>query len=151
MAKEWTPEKIAALTPRDRAHLYENAEKAGTAQGEALMNLILKSELPFDDGNCAGMDDSIVLEMHRVIFSNEGRTAAVEAAAKGIPPMAVLDPMIAGKLGDRYGKHNMTTHTAGGLVADLMREMGYHDSGKRAKLPEDCIARTAQIWDRKIG
>lgn len=151
MAKDWTAERIIALPPRDRARLYENAQKAGTPEAQALMQMIQDLDLPLDDGTCASMDDPIVVEMQRIVFSDEARAAAIKAAEEGIAPMAVIDPMIASELGEQYGKHNMTTHTAGGFVADLMREMGYHDSGRRVTLPDECVARSAQIWDRKIG
>ncbi|HEY9080475.1 hypothetical protein [Magnetovibrio sp.] len=151
MAKDWTPERLKALTPRERARLYENAEKAGSPAAGALMQMILDLGLALDDGTCVGMDDPLVVEMHRIVFSDEAHAAAAKAVAQGIAPMAVIDPMIAGKLRDRYGKHNMTTHTAGGFVADLMREMGYHDTGRRVTLPDGCVARSAKLWDRKIG
>jgi len=151
MAKQWTPERIKALSPRERARLYENAKNTETPEGDHLIEQMIRLGLPFDEGACASLDDPNVVKMREIVFSDEGRAAAIKATEEGLAAITFIDPMISAAMGDYYGKHNMTTHTVGGFVGELMRELGYHDSGRRAKLPEDCVAKTASIWDRKIG
>ena len=47
MAKEWTPERLAALSVHDRANLYKSACRLGhTDDGAALKKLIEDAGLP---------------------------------------------------------------------------------------------------------
>lgn len=94
---------------------------------------------------CVTLDDPIALKMKQIVQSPEGVDAAVKAAEAGYPAMAGIDPLLSRALGDDYGKHNLTTATAGDFVANLMRSLGYKESG-RGKLPPHCVARTAALW-----
>lgn len=118
-------------------------------EGAALARLIEDTGLPFSEEGCVNLDDPIVAKMHEIVFSEEGRAAARQAADDGLPALAGVDPLIAKALSVDYGKHNMTTHTAGALVAELMRHMGYREAGHSAKTPPGCIARSGQMWTSK--
>ncbi len=149
MAEQWTEEKIRAMPSDKRRNLYMNAKSHGSAQGDAVAKLIEEVGLsnPLQSG--IDMDDPLTLRISGIINSPEGRDAAVGAAKEGLPPLAGVDPMIAADLGKDYGKHNMTTATAGSFVAHLMREMGYREANKSAKLPEGCVAKSGKLWKVK--
>ncbi len=149
MAEKWTEEKIRALSSEQRRKLYRNAKLHGSAQGDATAKLIEEVGLsnPLQGG--INMDDPLVFRIHEIINSPAGREAVVFNVKLGIPPLAGVDPMIAADLGKEYGKHNMTTATAGSFVAILMREMGYREENKSAKLPEGCVAKSGKLWKVK--
>ena len=151
MVEAWTTERIRALAPESRAKLYTNARSIGTPEGDAVAKLIEDAGLPFSEEACVGLDDPVVVKMGEIIFSADGRAAAVKATSEDLPALAGVDPLIAEALGVDYGKHNMTTHTAGALVADLMRHMGYVELGRSAKTPPGCVAKSGQVWRKKGG
>jgi hypothetical protein len=84
--------------------------------------------------------------MREVIYSNGGRAAALAATKAGLPAMAGIDPMLQEALGSDYGPHNMGTHTAGGIVGELMQSLGYKNVGQKP-LPDHCVAKTAAVWE----
>lgn len=47
-----------------------------------------------------------------------------------------------------YGKHNMTTNTAGHLVAELMRRLGYKMMNKVGPTPKGCVAMSGELWEK---
>jgi hypothetical protein len=148
VAEQWTEEKIRALSSERRRKLYQNAKSHRSAQGETLAKLIEEVGLsnPLQSG--IDMDDPLVFRIYEIINSQGGKEAAVRAVKDGLPALAGVDPLLAANLGRDYGKHNQTTHTAGSLVAILMRELGYRDTN-RAALPEGCVAKTGQLWTLK--
>lgn len=152
MAKDiWTEERLRAATPEERARLYANAKRMGTPDALAIAQRIESLGLPFSEPGCVNMDDPIVAKLYEIVFSDESRIAAKKAADDGLPALAGVDPLISKALGADYGKHNMTTHTAGGFIAELMREMGYKETGKSGKTPSGCIATSGQMWETKGG
>jgi hypothetical protein len=95
---------------------------------------------------CITLDSPIYAKMDEIVSSPEGQAAAVAAAEAGLPAMAGIDPMLSAALGADYGKHNMSTATAGDLVARLMRSLGYKKvPGKEPRMP-NCVAKTGQLW-----
>ena len=146
MAKTWTLAELEALSVHDRAQLYKNACRLGhTEKGAALKALIEEAGLPFSEEACLRNDDPITIKMWEIINSPEGKTAALEAVRAGEPAMLGIDPMLQIALGADYGAHNMGTATAGGLVAEVMRSLGYKLTGHK-KLPRHCVAKTAATW-----
>ncbi|PVE25652.1 hypothetical protein DC522_04875 [Microvirga sp. KLBC 81] len=83
--------------------------------------------------------------MEQVIFSPEGKRAALAAVKQGLPPLAFIDSLLKEALGSDYGKHNEDTAQAGYLVTNLMRQMGYKPVGS-APLPPGCIAKTGRLF-----
>jgi len=146
MAISFTLERLKAMSPHDRSELYKNACRLGhTIDGATLKKMIEEAGLPFSEDTCLTMDDPITIKMHEIINSPEGRTAAVEATKAGLPAMAGIDPLLQAALSSDYGPHNMGTHTAGALVADLMRSLGYKKLAQKP-LPAHCKARSAVMW-----
>ncbi len=149
MVEQWTEEKIRALSSEQQRKLYQNAKSHGSAQGEALAKLIEEVGLSNPLPSGIDMDDPLVFRIHEIINSPGGKEAAMRAAKGSLPALAGVDPLLAADLGRDYGKHNQTTHTAGSLVAHLMREMGYREANKSAKLPEGCVAKSGKLWKVK--
>lgn len=146
MAKPWRLEELAAMSVHKRADLYRNACRLGhTTEGAALKKLLEDAGLPFSEEGCLSSDDPIYLKMRGLIESKDGREAAVAAVEAGLPAMAGIDPMLQVLLGSDYGSHNMGTQTAGSIVAEVMRSLGYKKTGE-APLPPNCVAKTAATW-----
>jgi hypothetical protein len=145
----WTKQKLAALSPRDRENLWKNARRRTTPAATALVKMIEDSGLPYSEAKCPTLDDPLAIAIYDVVFSREGRAAAVNAVEGGLPPLAGIDPLLSEKLGVDYGAHNMTTATAGGFIAQLMRSLGYKEVGKNAPLPAGSVAKTGQVWSKK--
>ena len=146
MAKKWTPEELRAMSVRERADLYKNACRlAHTPEGAALKKDIEDAGLPFSEEAALKGDDPILLRMHEVIYSKEGREAALKATKDGLPAMAGVDPLLAEALGSDYGPHNRSTINAGEIVGSLMRSLGYKKDLQRT-LPEHCVATSATLW-----
>ncbi|MBT3787096.1 MAG: hypothetical protein HN725_00420 [Alphaproteobacteria bacterium] len=147
MAILWTEDRVKVLSSSDRRNLYENAKSHGSPEGDALVELIKRVGLSDQKHSGIDMDDPLFFRIHEIINSPVGRDAAVNAAKDGLPALAGVDPLVSADLKQDYGKHNMTTHTAGSLVAILMRELGYREAGRSAALPDNCVARSGQIWE----
>ncbi len=96
---------------------------------------------------CLTNDDPITIKMREIVNSAEGRATAIAAAKAGLPGLAGIDPLLSTEFGADYGKHNMSTATAGDFVANLMRSLGYKKVGTRT-LPSHCVARTADLFVR---
>ncbi len=146
--KEWTKERIAALSAQNHARLYVHAKKLGTAEGDTLAKLIEDAGLPFSEAGGIRMDAPLVSAMEAVIQPPECRIACVKAVEQGLPAIAGADPLLAVKFGADYGKHNMTTNIAGHLVANLMRSLGFHMVGKVAGTPKGCVAQSGELWSK---
>ncbi len=144
-----TEEKIAAMSPTDRANLYLNARQLGTKEGDRVAKLIEESGLPFSEGGGIREDDPLALAMADVVRSEECKKACIKAVEEGWPAIAGVDPYLAEKFGVDYGKHNMTTNLAGHLVAEVMRSLGYRMIGKMGPTPKGCVARSGELWEKK--
>lgn len=143
--KTWTLDEIAALPQDRRAAMYENALRKGGPDGEALAKLIEASGLGYRNPTCPDENHPITRKINEVVFSDEGKQAAIDAAAKGLPAIAGIDPLLRAALGSEYGKHNLTTAIAGDRVAYLMRDLGFREAGQRA-LPKGCTAKTGMLF-----
>lgn len=145
---DWTFEKLKALSLHERSTLYANASRlAHTPKGAALKASIEETGLPFSEDACLTMDDPISLKMIDVIYSDDGKAAAIKGVQEKQPAMLYIDPMLQDALNSDYGAHNMGTATAGGIVGKLMMSMGYKKTGSKP-LPSHCIAKTAATWKK---
>jgi hypothetical protein len=117
-----TLEDIKAMTPEKRAILYENARKRRAAGGQAIMDLIDSSGLPLSAGGMR-ITDPTYIRMREIIWSN--REAAIKATENGLAALAGIEPFIVDDLGNRYHPHDLGTATAGSIIAELMRHLGY--------------------------
>lgn len=146
MAKTWTKEELAAMSVHQRAELYKNASRfAHTAEGAALKKQIEAEGLPYSDDAALKGDDPITLVIIKVVYSPEGREAAIAATKAGEAAMAGVDPLLQAALGVDYGAHNHGTNRAGEIVGALMRSLGYK-KGPDKDLPPHCVAKTAATW-----
>lgn len=142
----WSIERLEKMTPTDRGYLFVNAQQANNPEGEALVLLIQQSGLTLADGNGMTREHPIVVGMDAIINSDADREACRQAVEEGLPALAGVDPLLAAEFPADYGKHNQTTDWAGYLVAEVMRSMGFKQLQKKGKLPEGCVAQTAEMW-----
>lgn len=146
MAKKWTLEELMGMSVHQRAELYKNASRLGdTPEGAELKSQIETAGLPYSDDAALKGDDPITLAMIKVVYSPEGREAAITATKAGEAAMAGVDPLLQVALGVDYGPHNMGTVRAGEIVGALMRSLGYK-KGPIKDLPPHCVAKTAASW-----
>ena len=149
MANKYTLEKLTAMSVSSRHTLYKNAlaeRVKGNPAAEPLLKLLESSGLPFSEAGGLSNDSPITMLIWEIANSPEGVSAMRQAIDDGHPPMAGVDPLLAEALGVDYGGHNTATATAGDIVAQKMRSLGYKDTGKSGKLPTYCIAKTARIF-----
>lgn len=142
-----TMERLHKMTPEQRATLYENARKRIDNGGREIIELIEVSGLPLRSGGMR-LSDPVYIRMEEIIWSSEGRRTAIDATAQGLPALAGVEPLIVADLGDRYHPHNDGTKSAGGIVGELMRFLGYELAGQ-ADMPEGSVAKTAALWKPK--
>ena len=73
----WTTEKLATMSPQDRATLYGNALRAGSDERRKLAKLISDAGLPFSESGGISMDHPLVQAMRAFVQSPEARTACI--------------------------------------------------------------------------
>jgi hypothetical protein len=115
----------------------------------ALVQMIEASGLDYKAGQSVRLDDHIGKAVSRIVFSPEGKQAALEATARGLPALAGLDPLLSRALGPDYGSHNESTVQAGYLVTNMMRQLGYEISGS-GSLPSGCTGKTGAVFARRV-
>lgn len=142
--KSYTLDGLKLMTPERRAVLYRNAADRRDEGGQAIIDMIDAAGLSLRSGGMK-MDDPVYLRMEEIVWSREGRAAAIAATDQGLPAMAGVDPLLQADLGTQYNAESMGTMNAGFIVAELMRHLGYVDAGP-GKLPANCVAKTAMTW-----
>jgi|CXWL01.1.fsa_nt_gi hypothetical protein len=143
---KFTHDQLKAMLPAQRIKLYENASRlARTPDGAATKLQIEQSGLLYQWDSALTMDDPTTIKMMDVIFSEEGRKAALASTERGEPALADIDPILQSVLGAEYRSKNYATVTAGKLVGILMRQLGYVNAGKKG-MPPECVAQTAETW-----
>jgi hypothetical protein len=115
--KIYTIEDLKKMTPEERARLHHNAVMRREAGGQAIVDLIEASGLSLSSGGMRASDPAY-LRMEDIVWSAQGRAAALEATEKGFPALAGVDPLISADLGDRYNPHDGGTVNAGYIQAD---------------------------------
>lgn len=141
----YTDEQLRNLTVDKLRTLYENAKNKGGDAGAAIVARIDELGLPLSTGGMP-FDHPEYREMAEVVWSKLGRAAAVTATEKGLPAMAGVDPLLQQKMGARYNADQQKTMTAGSLVGEIMRHLGYAKDKESAPMPQGCIAKTAATW-----
>ena len=91
------------------------------------------------------LSDPVYLKMEEIIWGKEGRKAALTATENGLPALCGVEPLLKNELGSRYSPHDMGTVSAGAIMGQLMRHLGYAAAGE-AKCPEGGVAKTAMKW-----
>jgi len=141
-----TQDQIRAMTPQQRAILYENAKRRTGEGGQEIIDFIDASGLSLSDGDMLSSDPDY-MEMERIIWSPEGREAAIKAVEEGLPALAGVDPLIHAALGERYHPHNAGTINAGVITAALMRHLGYIEAGPGAFAGG--VAKSGMKWKKR--
>lgn len=108
------------------------------------MALIDQNGLALSSG-ALSFDDPVYRRMVELIWSLRGQKAAVDATKQGLPALCGVDILLQAELGDLYHKHDPGTASAGSVVAELMRHLGYREAGK-GKCPPGCTAKTGAKW-----
>jgi hypothetical protein len=143
--KELTLQAIQAMTPEKLAIPYENARKRRSAGGQAIMDLIDASGLPLSSGGMR-ITDPTYIRMREIIWSN--RADAIKATENGLPALAGVEQLIVRDLGNRYHPHDLGTASAGSLIGELMRHLGYIKD-KEAKMPDGYQASHRELWPQQ--
>lgn len=141
-----TEDQIRAMTSQQRATLYENAKRRAAEGGQVIVDFIDANGLPLSDGEMLSSDPDYA-EMERIIWSAEGRTAALKAVEEGLPALAGVDRLIHAALGERYHPHNAGTINAGVITAALMRHLGYAEAGPGAFAGG--VAKSGMKWKKR--
>jgi len=142
--KTWTEDEIRKLPPDKRLALYNNAKKL--PDGQHVIDIIDGCGIPLSAGALTS-DDPVYLGMIDVAWSKEVKAAAIAATAAGIPALCGVDRLLQKEFGARYHKHDLGTPSAGAVVAEVMRHLGYRDIGSAA-CPPDCVAKTGLLWGK---
>lgn len=137
---------LTKMTPEARFRLYENCRARIDKGGREIMKRIDDSGLPLcSPSGGTKLTDPIYIAMSEIIWSKVGREEAIAAAGRHLPAMAGVDPLLQNKLGDQYRPVELITASAGSIVGELMRHLGYK-KGKQMPLPAGCVAKTATMW-----
>jgi hypothetical protein len=140
-----TETQLRAKTPEELMTTRDNAVKLGGEIGNATVALIDSLNLPLSSGGMS-KDHPFYSEMQRIVWSADGKVAAIHAVERRQPAMAGIDPLLQKLMGDRYSPENQMTVKAGEIVGELMGFLGYKNAKKAAALPSDCVAKTAATW-----
>jgi len=147
-------EMLRRKSPEERLQMYQNARERYDKGGREMMDAINASGLPLREGPAGGTSksDPVYIRMEEIIWSAEGRKAAIEATdVLKQPAMALIDPLLKSQMGDAYNSDHQVTVSAGSIVGELMRHLGYEKT-KQMPLPDGCVAKTAVMWvPRKCG
>src|ERR1700722_12770138 len=127
--KKYTKEILEAMTPEQRGVLYQNAVKHREKGGQEIIDLIDSSGLSLSSGHMRASDPAY-MAIEKIVWSAQGRKAALDATSNGLPALAGVDPLIIAELGDQYGPHDGGTLNAGYIQAGLMRHLGYVEDGQ---------------------
>ncbi|ESX15952.1 hypothetical protein [Mesorhizobium sp. LSJC264A00] len=139
-----TIEKLQAMSPEQRATLYENARKRLEQGGQEVIDLIDASGLPLRSGGIT-FSDPVHLRMEEIAWSSQGKRLLVEATEAGMPALAGVEPLIVADLGVLYHPHDLGTVDAGSIVGQVMRHLGY-ELVDRKDMPPGSVAKTAATW-----
>ncbi len=146
-------EMLRRMSPEERLQMYQNARDRYDKGGREVMEKIDASGLPLREGPVGGTakSDPVYLTMEAIVWSEEGRKAALEATnVLKLPAMALVDPLLQKRMGKDYSADHQITVSAGSIVGELMRHLGY-DKTKQMPLPDNCIAKTAVMWVQKVA
>ncbi len=139
----WSKEKIMALSQADRHRLYNNA-KARNATG--LVRSIEECGFPYSDPAGVKLDSPLGRAMREIINSPEGVAVALQATKDGLPALGGIDLLLQEKLGQEYRTAYEATIQAGYLTALMMRQEGYEETGRQARLV-NCVAKSGEIYE----
>jgi hypothetical protein len=141
-AKKYTLEELRSWAPEKLRQLYDNAGKH--PDGKYIRDLIEQNGLPLSSGGL-NFDDPVFRKIVELVWSKQGQALAIEATKHRVPALCGIDRLLREELGDRYGKYDLGTSSAGYVVAEMMRHLGYREAG-HGKCPTGCTAKTGLLW-----
>jgi len=151
MATLVTPEKIAAMSTDARATLYANCMRTVDNEDAVfIVEMIVESGLPYARKKELSHGDPEVRAIELIVNAPANEAAMLGAAVEGLPPLAVIEPLIVRKLKDLYRAENGGTIVAGYLVAKRLYALDF-EKGPARPMPEGSVARTAATFRKKPG
>lgn len=147
MAIDWNLDRLKAMTTEKRLALYRNAKDSNDPQAKLIVALIIENDLPLDEDGGLPWDHPVMLEIEEICRLPESVSEAIQAAEKGLPPLAGMEHRIVAALGSKYGMH-YTTHHAGRCIAEEMLSAGWEKSTQKP-MPPGYIAKSATTFIRK--
>jgi hypothetical protein len=94
------------------------------------------------------MDSPEYGAMKKIVHSEAGRKAALDATNAGRPALCGVDPLLKKALGNDYSQDNLGPINAGYEVAAVMRELGYTEAGTGI-CSSGCVAKGGRKWKLK--
>lgn len=146
--KEWTAERLRALSTHDLQKLYANAREKNSPEADDIIERIFQYKLLDSIGGGLPRHHPTINAIEQICRSSEGIRAAEAAARRGEAPIAGVDPLLRQNVRE-YGYHD-TTSWAGTFVAEEMEAAGWLRRGRKS-LPANCIAKTAAFFVEKEG
>jgi hypothetical protein len=143
----WTLPRLREKSQTERHEVWKRARALHSAEGNHLARAIERLGLPYAEPEALDGEHPLLDRLREIVFSPEGRSAAIEATLDGLPAMAGVDGLLHEKMGEHYRLIPAAVPTAQELVAELMLGMGWERSGKKT-LPQRCIAREGVFWER---
>ncbi len=143
----WTLPRLREKSQTERYEVWKRARALHSAEGNHLARAIERLGLPYAEPEALAGEDPLIDRLRAIVFSPEGRSAAVEATLDGLPAMAGVDVLLHEKLGEDYRLIPAAVPTAQELVAELMLGTGWDRHGKKT-LPQRCVAREGVFWKR---
>ena len=146
---KWTDEKLRLLSQAELHNLHRNAQSLNSQEAQALIRQIESLDVPYTDPTGFKLDSPAGRRLQEVVFSVEGKAAGVEAADKGLPALAGIEPLLRRALGHGYERAYEATVQAGYVVANMMEQNGFKKTGGKGAMPSDSIAKTAELFVRQ--
>lgn len=143
----WTLGKLRARSQTERHEVWKRAKALHSAEGNHLARAIELLGLPYAQPEPLAADDPLRARMAEIMASPAARSAALESTLDGLPAMAGLDVLLHESLGEAYRRNPAAAPTAETMTAELMAQLGYVESGRKA-LPARCVARSGVFWKR---
>jgi hypothetical protein len=143
----WTLSRLRERSQSERHAVWKRAKSLHSAEGNHLARAIERLGLPYAEPEPLDEDDALLARMKEIVGSPAARSAAVEATLDGLPALAGIDILLHEQLGEDYRRNPAAAPTAEALVAELMRELGYVEAGRK-DLPTRCVARSGAFWKR---
>lgn len=142
MSKIYSLEDLRSWSPEKRKAVYVNALKHPS--GQYIVDLIVQNGLALSSGGLR-TDDPVYRRIVDLAWSIQGQKAAVAATKQGVPALCGVDVLLQADLGNLYGKYDLGTASAGAIVAEVMRHLGYKEAGQ-GSCPQNCTAKTGMKW-----
>ncbi len=137
MSRIFSLDDLRSWSPEKRKAVYVNALRHPS--GQYIIDLIDQNGLALSSGGLT-TDDPVHQRIVDVAWSIEGQKAAVAATKQGVPALCGVDILLQADLGDQYGKYDLGTASAGAVVAEVMRHLGYKEAGQ-GSCPPNCTAK----------